>query len=176
MDDAVAWTQAQVRDLEDRIANLTSTIRGLEEQRRELDEQVGHLRAWLTLYAATPHGEPASAGAVGSDAPADGDKVVRGSVADVCAAILRVDGPMATRQLTEKLIAIGKIKGDNQQTAYATVYSAMNRQPKRFKRVGRGHWALADELLTDPVGLSPNGPRPPVLLPPIAPRPTASPP
>lgn len=148
--DAVVWTQNQIRELEVKVAHLHNTIRGLEEQRRELDEQIGHLQAWLKLYGTSTDGETAMAATEASAEDDAGAFLVQGTIADACAAILRKVGEATTADLTDRLVKVGKVKGENRQTAYATVYGAIQRQPERFKKTAPGRWALTNQLLTDP--------------------------
>lgn len=143
--DAVAWTQSQIREL--------------KNQARELEAKIGHLEAWLELYANSADAAALATPPVESAASANGDAAsARGSVADACAAILHEVGQTSTRQLTRRLVAAGRVKGDK---PYATVYSAMHRQPERFRRVEHGQWALVAQLPTDSVASSPSGPPPP---------------
>ena len=178
--DAVTWTQTQVRQLESRIAHVADTIRGLEQQQRELSEQAAHLRAWLALYPGGGAGEGADVGQKAS-VPESGHAAnrsqnPRGSVGDGAAEVLRELGrPASTREITSELTVRGMVKGKDDKTDYATVYSAMLRRPQQFRKAGGGLWALIDQLPPDvpdfPTESSANGrqqPSEPLLIAPQA--------
>jgi hypothetical protein len=53
-------------------------------------------------------------------------------------------GPLDTRTIVRAMVARGYQDKPNRANLISSVFAVMSKLPKRFKKVGRGLWALAD--------------------------------
>jgi hypothetical protein len=145
------WLATRLKSLEEDEAHLTTTIRGLEERRKGLAEELGRLRAAMQVYIefvgpGRSKPEPAP--------PADYGDLRRLTIADAAAAIMRQRGGNAA---VKEMIPILQSAGKLGKNAYNVVASTLERQPGRFRKVGPGLWGLTGELLPESPGHNGNG-------------------
>lgn len=133
--------RTQLGELQEKDTHLASTQRGIEELRRQLADEMAHIKAAIDVYSRLMG--VATAEPLHNQVPLLADDLRQMTIAHGCEAIMRSQGGEAdVTMLLRTLQQVEKVS--KSRGSYGTIVRSLSRSGDRFYKVRPGRWGLTE--------------------------------